>query len=66
LIAMTTNLDPLAEIKQLYFSATRSSIHHDLARAVSLLRRMTSDDERQRGGLHGRPLANAIGMERTA
>ena len=64
---MTAPQEPLAEIKQLYFSATKATIHRDLAKAVSLLRRIADEDERQRAAvLHGRPVADAIGMGRAA
>ena len=45
-------MDPLAEIKRLYFNATRGTIDRDLARAVDLLTRMASDDERQRAAVY--------------
>jgi hypothetical protein len=48
-------LDPFDEIKKLYFSTTRETIDCDLTRALDLLTRMASDDERQRvaGYMHG-------------
>jgi hypothetical protein len=48
-------LDPFEEIKRLYFSTTRETIERDLTRALDLLTRMGSDDERQRvaGYMHG-------------
>jgi hypothetical protein len=48
-------LDPFDEIRKLYFSTTRETIERDLARALDLLTRMASDDERQRvaGYMHG-------------
>jgi hypothetical protein len=48
-------LDPAAEIKRLYFTATRDTIERDLTRALDLLTRMASDDERERvaGYMHG-------------
>ena len=48
-------LDPFDEIKKLYFSATRDTIDRDFTRALDLLTRMASDDERQRaaGYMHG-------------
>lgn len=41
-------LDPFEEIKKLYFTTTRETIDRDLTRALDLLTRMASDDERQR------------------
>lgn len=49
---MTAPQEPLAEIKQLYFSATKATIHRDLAKAVSLLRRIADEDERQRAAVY--------------
>jgi hypothetical protein len=48
-------LDPFDEIRKLYFSTTRDTIDRDLTRALDLLTRMASDDERQRvaGYMHG-------------
>jgi len=48
-------LDPFDEIKKLYFSTTRDTIDRDFTRALDLLTRMASDDERQRaaGYMHG-------------
>lgn len=36
------------EIKKLYYNATRATIQKDLARAVSLLKGMASEDDRER------------------
>jgi hypothetical protein len=48
-------LDPFDEIRKLYFSTTRETIERDLTRALDLLTRMGSDDQRQRaaGYMHG-------------
>ena len=45
-------MDPLAEIKRLYFSTTRETIQRDLDRAVDLLKSMPNDDERQRAAVY--------------
>ena len=45
-------MDPLDEIKRLYYAATRSTIDRDLARAIQLLKSMRSDDERQRAAVY--------------
>jgi hypothetical protein len=45
-------VDPLDEIKRLYYAATRSTIDRDLARAIQLLKSMRSDDERQRAAVY--------------
>jgi hypothetical protein len=48
-------LDPVAEIKRLYFATTRDTIERDLTRALDLLTRMASDEQRERvaGYMHG-------------
>jgi hypothetical protein len=43
--------DKVAEIKALYLAATRSSINQDLKKAISILKSMASDDERQRAAV---------------
>ena len=40
--------DKLAEIRRLYFSTTRQTIHEDLAKALDLLKSMASEEERER------------------
>lgn len=40
-------MDPLAEIRRLYFTTTPRTIHRDLARAIELLKQMP-EAERQR------------------
>lgn len=45
-------MDPLSEIKQLYYKSTRATIQRDLARAVELLKSMPTDDERQRAAVY--------------
>jgi hypothetical protein len=44
--------DAFAEIKQLYYAATPATIHRDLARAVTLLKGMASEDERQKAAVY--------------
>lgn len=48
-------LDPLAEIRRLYFSTTRATIERDFAAALDLLKRMESEDDRSRATvfMHG-------------
>ena len=43
-----TQLDIIAEIKRLYYAATRATIQQDLERAIELLKRLPDEDERQR------------------
>ncbi len=40
--------DPLAEIRRLYFNATRETIQRDFARAIDLLKSLGSEEERER------------------
>ena len=48
-------LDPLAEIRRLYFSTTRATIERDFAQALDLLKSMAGEDERSRATvfMHG-------------
>jgi hypothetical protein len=48
-------LDPIAEIRRLYFSTTRDTIERDFARALDLLKAMASEDDRSRATvfMHG-------------
>jgi hypothetical protein len=48
-------LDPLAEIRRLYFSTTRATIDRDFAQALDLLKSMADEDERSRATvfMHG-------------
>src|SRR4029079_843930 len=39
--------DKLAEIRRLYFSTTKQTIHDDLAKALDLLKSITSEQERE-------------------
>ena len=45
-------MDALAEIKHLYYNATKATIQKDLTRAVSLLKSMTSEDDRERAAVY--------------
>jgi len=40
--------DKLAEIRRLYFHATRDTIDRDVAKAVDILKSMASEEERER------------------
>lgn len=48
-------LDPLAEIRKLYFSTTRATIERDFARALDLLKAMDGEEVRARATvfMHG-------------
>ena len=41
-------LDPCAEIKRLYYEATKATIQKDLARAIALLKTLETEEERER------------------
>ena len=41
-------MDAIAEIKKIYYAATKATITNDLARAIDLLKTLPSEDERQR------------------
>ena len=41
-------MDALAEIKKLYYSATKASIQEDLARAIDLLKTLPSEEDREK------------------
>ncbi len=45
-------MDPLSEIKQIYYNATKVTIKKDLARAVALLKSISSEDERERAAVY--------------
>ena len=47
--------DPIAEIRRIYFTTTRASIDRDFARALELLKGMSSEGERSRATvfMHG-------------
>jgi hypothetical protein len=45
-------MDTLAEIRRLYFQATKASIKRDLARAIELLKSMPTEEERERASVY--------------
>ena len=51
-LPMLTADAKLAEIKRLYFTATRQNIESDLAKALDLLKSMESEDERERATVY--------------
>jgi hypothetical protein len=50
-------VDPLAEIKELYFKTTAATIERDFVRAIDLLKAMASDEERERATVYMQGLA---------
>lgn len=41
-------MDAIAEIKKIYYAATKATIHNDLVRAIDLLKTLPSEEDRQR------------------
>ena len=51
-LPVLTTDQKLAEIRRLYFAATRQSIQQDLERALDLLKSMSSEEERERATVY--------------
>ena len=47
-LRMLSEADKVAEIRRLYFTTTKETIHDDLARALDLLKSMPGEAERER------------------
>ena len=45
-------MDAVAEIKRLYYAATRATIDRDLARAIDLLKTLDTEDARERAAVY--------------
>ncbi len=56
-LKMLTTDDKIAEIRRLYFSATRQTIERDLDKALDLLKAMPGEDERERATVYMEGLA---------
>jgi len=54
---MLTADDKLAEIRRLYFKTTKQTIPEDLAKALDLLKSMSSEEERERATVYMEGLA---------
>lgn len=48
MIKMLSTEEKAAEIKRLYYQASRPTIKQDLAKAIDLLKSMASEEERER------------------
>ena len=48
---MLSDNDRLAEIKRLYYKASKETIVQDLNKALDLLKSMSTDDERERAAV---------------
>ncbi len=51
-LKLLTPADKLAEIRRLYYATTKRTIHHDLERAMQLLKSMSSEKERERAAVY--------------
>ena len=49
--------DKIAEIRRLYFTTTREKVQEDLAKALDLLKSMTTEEERERATVYMEGLA---------
>ena len=56
-LPMLSSDDKLAEIRRLYFKTTRATIQADLAKALDLLKSMSTEDERERATVYMEGLA---------
>ena len=45
-------MDPVAEIKNLYYGATKATIQDDVDRAIDLLRSLPTDEDRERAAVY--------------
>ena len=48
----TLPVDPVAEIKRLYYAATKATIQTDLERAIELMKSLPTDEERERAAVY--------------
>ena len=46
-----TAMDPVAEIKRLYYATSRATVQRDLDRAVVLLKALKTEEERERAAV---------------
>ena len=56
-LPMLSEQDKVAEIRRLYFTATKDTIQDDLARALDLLKSMPGETERERVAVYMEGLA---------
>ena len=56
-LKMLSSDEKIAEIRRLYFDATKQTIQHDLAKALDLLKTMSTEDERERATVYMEGLA---------
>lgn len=46
-----TPMDPVAEIKRLYYATTRATVQRDLDKAVAALKTLKTEEERERAAV---------------
>jgi hypothetical protein len=51
-LPMLSRDQKLAEIKRLYYEASRPTIQRDLAKAIDLVKSMTGEEERERAAVY--------------
>ena len=49
--------EPLAELRRIYFATTKQTIDNDFAHAIELLKRLPSEEERQKAHVYMEGLA---------
>jgi hypothetical protein len=49
--------EPLAELRRIYFKTTKQTIDNDFAHAIELLKRLPSEEERQKAHVYMEGLA---------
>jgi len=52
LLTMLSSDQKLAEIKRLYYQTTRPTITQDFAKAIDLVKSLTSEEERERAAVY--------------
>jgi hypothetical protein len=52
MLKMLSADDKLAEIKRLYYQTSRPTIKQDLAKAIDLVKSMSSEEERERAAVY--------------
>ena len=45
-------MNPLDEIRRLYFQTSRATIQHDFARAIELLKSLPNEEERSKAAVY--------------
>ena len=51
-LTLLTSDQKLGEIKRLYYQTSRSTIKHDIAKAIDLVKSMGSEEERERAAVY--------------